>query len=110
MTLEHYPAGVKLGFDASQWLARSRALSGRKRGGGFGKPKPPLFPGDGGRHRQRAFRDALADLLPSVHGWLPTIRISDIEVTTITSAPDVVSSLRALLQGRGAPASYLVAE
>lgn len=33
-------------------------LGARRRleGGGFGKPKPPLFPGDGGRHRQRALR------------------------------------------------------
>lgn len=108
LTLEHYPAGVKLGFDASQWLARSRALTGRERGGGFGKPKPPLFPGDGGRHRQRAFRDALADLLPPAHGWLPTIRISDTEVTAINSAQDAVPSLRTLLHERGVPASYLV--
>ncbi|MFE8941073.1 hypothetical protein ACFYNX_26800 [Streptomyces sp. NPDC007872] len=108
LTLEHYPADVKLGFDTSQWLARSRALAGREPGGGFGRPKPPLFPGDGGRHRQRAFRDALADLLPPLHGWLPTIRISDAEVAAITSASDAISSLRAVLHERGAPAPYLV--
>ncbi|MFF4960932.1 hypothetical protein ACFY2Z_28485 [Streptomyces sp. NPDC001222] len=106
LTLESYPADVELGFDAGQWLARSRALAGREPGGGFGKPKPPLFPGQGGRHRQRAFRDALADLLPPVHGWLPTIRISDTEVITITCAPDPVSSLWVLLGERGVPASH----
>ncbi|MFG3022681.1 hypothetical protein ACGFZQ_29735 [Streptomyces sp. NPDC048254] len=95
LTLECYPAGVKLGFDASRWLARSQALTGREPGGGFGKPKPPLFPGEGGRHRQRAFRDAPTDLLPPVHDWLPALRISDTEVTAITAAPDPVSSLRA---------------
>lgn len=79
-------------------------------GGGFGKPKPPLFPGEGGRHRQRAFRDALADLLPPVHGWLPTIRISDTEVTAIIAAPDAVSSLRTLLHERGVPATHLGSE
>ncbi|MGW5480905.1 hypothetical protein [Streptomyces sp. NPDC004008] len=110
LTLDHYPAGVKLGFDVSQWLARSRSLSGREPGGGFGKPKPPLFPGEGGRHRQRAFRDALADLLPPVHGWLPTIRISDTEVTAVAAAPDAVSSLRTLLRERGAPTPSLVSE
>lgn len=26
-----------------------------------------------------AYRDALADLLPAVHGWLPTLRIADFE-------------------------------
>ncbi|MFJ3928343.1 hypothetical protein [Streptomyces sp. NPDC090022] len=107
LTLEHYPAGTELGFDAARWLARSRALSGREPGGGFARPKPPLFPGDGGRHRQRAFRDALADLLPSQHGWLPTLRVSDTEVTALDSAPDAAASLRALLHGRGVPASHL---
>lgn len=110
LTLEYYPAGVKLGFDAARWLARSQALTGREPGGGFGKSKPPLFPGEGGRHRQRAFRDALADLLPPVHGWLPTIRISDTEVTAIAAAPAPVSSLRTLLGERGVPAGCLASE
>jgi hypothetical protein len=69
-----------------------------------------LFPGEGGRHRQRAFRDALADLLPPVHDWLPTIRISDTEVTAITAAPDPVSSLRTLLGERGVPDACLASE
>ncbi|MGW3028757.1 hypothetical protein [Streptomyces sp. NPDC001221] len=107
VTLELYPAGVKFGFDVCQWLARSRSLSGREPGGGFAKPKPPLFPGEGGRHRQRAFRDALGDLLPPLRGWLPTIRISDTEATAIVTAPDAVSSLKALLRERGAPTSSL---
>lgn len=108
VTLEHYPSGVVLGFDAAGWLARSRALAGREPGGGFAKPRPPLFPGDGGRHRQRAFRDALADLLPPGHGWLPTIRISDTEVTSATSTANPASSLNALLTQRGVPVSALV--
>ena len=33
-----------------------------------------------GGHRQRAFRDALADLLPPVHGFGPTIRIGYFQV------------------------------
>jgi hypothetical protein len=41
------------------------------------RPCPPLFPDAGGRHLQRAFRDALADLVPLEHGWLPTLRIAD---------------------------------
>lgn len=101
LTLEHYPAGVRIGFDASQWLARCHTRTGKERGGGFARPRPPLFPGEGGRHRQRAFRDALADLLPPLHGWLPTIRISDTEATAVTSAQDAAQSLRTLLHGRG---------
>lgn len=61
------------------WYERS--LLGRAAsGGGWAAPRPPLFPMAGGRHRQRAFRDALADLLPSVHGYAPTLRIADFEV------------------------------
>ncbi|MFE1322948.1 hypothetical protein [Kitasatospora phosalacinea] len=103
VTLEHYPAAVALGFDAAHWLARSRALAGREPGGGYARPRPPLFPGDGGRHRQRAFRDALADLLPTEHGWLPTVRISDTEAVAVLAAPDPAASLGRLLGARGLP-------
>jgi hypothetical protein len=57
----------------------------------------PLFPGPGGRHRQRAFRDALADLLAPEHGWLPTIRISDREINDATTQPDPATALKALI-------------
>src|SRR4051794_10185028 len=39
-----------------------------------------------GRHRQRAYRDALVDLLPAVHGRLPTLRIAYFESRGYTSA------------------------
>ncbi|MEY9963356.1 hypothetical protein ABIA33_001389 [Streptacidiphilus sp. MAP12-16] len=107
LTLEYYQATLKLGFDATQWQARSHARTGLEPGGGFAKPKPPLFPGDGGRHRQRAYRDALADLLPAEHGWLPTVRISDTQATAITTATDPALSLRTLLGERGVLASHL---
>lgn len=99
-TLECYPREARLGFDAALWLARSRELSGREPGGGFAKPRPPLFPGDGGRHRQRAFRDALADLLPPEHGWLETVRISDQEITGAMAAADPQAGLKALITSR----------
>ena len=50
---------------------------------------PAAVPEVGGRHRQRAFRDALTDVLPTVHGWEPTLRIADFEV-------------RSWIHGRGA--------
>jgi hypothetical protein len=100
VTLECYPRQAPLGFDAAVWLARSRELSGREPGGGFAKPRPPLFPGDGGRHRQRAFRDALADLLPPEHGWLPTVRISDEEIRVAMAAADAETRLKALVSSR----------
>jgi hypothetical protein len=39
-----------------------------------------MFPGENGRHMQRAFRDALCDILPSEHGFLPTLRLGDFDV------------------------------
>jgi hypothetical protein len=78
-TLRAYPQNMRLGFPRELWLELS--LNGRMTAsGGWAAPKPPLFPMNGGRHRQRAFRDALADLLPREHGWAPTLRIADVEV------------------------------
>jgi hypothetical protein len=79
ITLRRYPRSVRVAFDRSVWLRASEAKV-RLEGGRFGRPKPPLFPHEDGRHRQRAYRDALADLLPAVHGWLPTLRIADFEI------------------------------
>lgn len=70
------------------------------RRGGFGKPKPPLFPREGGRHRQRAFRDALCDILPPKHGFLPTLRIADFEVQEWLQTPNAPERMRALLDER----------
>jgi hypothetical protein len=78
-TIRRYPSSVRVAFDRAAWLAACDAKQ-RLEGGGFGRPRPPLFPHADGRHRQRAFRDALADVLPAVHGWLPTLRIADFEV------------------------------
>lgn len=79
LTLDHYPAGTPLGFPRDVWLDAARAGQAT-RGGGWAKPTPPLFPHAGGRHLQRAFRDALADLLPPLYGYAPTLRIADFEV------------------------------
>lgn len=78
-TLKAYPANARLAFPKEIWMGACLNERGLK-GVGFGKPCPPLFPGEGGRHRQRAFRDALADILPLVHGWAPTLRIAHFEV------------------------------
>jgi hypothetical protein len=78
-TLHLYPPAIPLGFDQGEWIKRSEAKR-RLETGGFAEPKPPLFPGEGGRHRQRAFRDTLADIVPLEYGYLPTLRIADFEV------------------------------
>jgi len=94
-TLRRYPAGLSLAFDRKIWLEHSQGEP-RPKSGGWAKPKPPLFPGPGGRHRQRAFRDALADILPLVKGFCPTLRIAEFEVPWLWEH-DAVSRMRVLL-------------
>jgi hypothetical protein len=99
VTLDHYPATVATAFDRAEWRRRCDA-AGRPPGGGFATPRPPLFPEAGGRHLQRAFRDALADLLPSQHGWLPTLRIADWEVLPWLTHADARERMGGLLAAK----------
>lgn len=80
LTLRHYPADARVAFPIERWIEQSEKKT-RLEGGGFGKPRPPLFPAEYGRHAQRAYRDMLADLLPPEHGFQPTLRIGDFEVS-----------------------------
>jgi hypothetical protein len=100
LALRLYPATAALAFPRASWLTaseRTRAIGG----GGWAKPKPPLFPMAGGRHRQRAFRDTTADLLAPVHGWAPTLRIADFEVEPwIWDARGATAKMGALLEAR----------
>ncbi len=98
LTLEAYPKEVALGFPKRVWLAESRRRRAQG-GGGWARPKPPLFPMDGDRHRQRAFRDALADLVPPLHGYAPTLRIADFEVEPwIWDHRGAITRLRGLVE------------
>src|SRR5918998_4212015 len=96
MTLRRYKDDLPLAFNADLWIARSDTKT-KLEGGGFGRPVPPLFPGDGGRHRQRAFRDALTDILAPHHGFAPTLRIADFEVKDWISSPDRADRMQRLL-------------
>jgi hypothetical protein len=100
-TLGLYPEEVESAFPRQTWLLAcdesTRKLSTT---GGWGKAKPPLFPEPGGRHVQRAFRDALADLLPGVHGWAPTLRLADFEVEDWIQGSDAQPKLGAVLAER----------
>jgi hypothetical protein len=98
VTLTHY-AGAPVAFDVEAWLAVSKAKR-KLEGGGFARPVPPLFPGPNGRHRQRAFRDALCDLLPPLHGFAPTLRISDFETKSWIFGDDAEERMAKLLAGR----------
>jgi hypothetical protein len=98
-TLKRYADRVALAFNQDTWIERSQAKR-RLEGGGFAAPKPPLFPGEGGRHRQRAFRDALSDVLPLEYEWAPTLRIGHFEVEKWIHVPDARKRMKALLEAR----------
>jgi hypothetical protein len=98
-TLRVYPSDVPVAFDIEGWLRVCDAKRSLE-GGGFGKPKPPLFPGEGGRHRQRAFRDALCDVLPPEHGWLPTLRVGKFESEAWLYRRDAKERMHRLLADR----------
>jgi hypothetical protein len=98
-TLRGYPADATVAFPVERWIEQSEKKT-RLEGGGFGKPRPPLFPAEYGRHMQRAFRDMLADLLPPEHGWKPTLRIGDFEVLSWIYTDAAESRMRELLAER----------
>ena len=95
-TLRLYLPHIPVAFDRKTWIAQSEAKINLELGG-FAVPKPPLFPGDGGRHRQRAFRDALCDILPPQYDFLPTLRIAKFDVNDWMKAPDACDRMQGLL-------------
>lgn len=98
-TLQNYPESVSVAFDKTTW--EERCLTHEViRGGNFSEPKPPLFPMNGGRNYQRAFRDMLADVLPPARGWKPTIRIAHFEVVTWLKGWNAVTQMRRLLESK----------
>jgi hypothetical protein len=101
VTLSHY-SDVAVAFDVAAWRLRAEQRTGREPSGGFARPCPPLFPGDGGRHGQRAYRDFVADLLPTHYGWLPTVRVSDDEVKVVLKAADPSAAALALFDAKTA--------
>ena len=73
-TLDLYPPDLALGFDldeykllCDEWAARSDK---------FRASKPAIGFGPGGRQRQRAYNDALRDLVTPTLGHPPTIRVA----------------------------------
>lgn len=96
-TLRLYPPEIELAFDRKVWAERSEAKK-KLEGGGLTMTNSPLFPGDEGRHRQRAFRDALCDILPPVHGFLPTLRIAKFDVNDWLKAYDARDKMEELLR------------
>ena len=97
-TLKHY-RNASVAFDTKAWLKASVAKK-KLEGVGWGRARPPLFPGLNGRHRQRAFRDALCDLIPPLYGFAPTLRIADFEVEGWIYSSDAERRMGELLSTR----------
>ena len=98
-TLRMYPDTMRLRFSKDRWI--ERCLHKKKlEGGGFATPKPPLFPGENGRHRQRVFRDALSNLLPQEHGFAPTLRLADTEIRDWIFSPDAADRMTVLISDK----------
>ena len=99
LTLSLYPSNLLVGFSIDLWGKICNKKS-KLEGGGFAKPKPPLFPGENGHHRQRAFRDSLTDILPSEYGFLPTLRLADFEIRDWIYKPDAQDRMEKLVRTR----------
>lgn len=91
---------VRTAFPLRRWLKFCGDVK-REPGGGFAVPRPPLFPDHGGRHRQRAFRDALCDILPALYGFEPTLRIACFEVAPWIDKPGAKRRMTELLRRQG---------
>jgi hypothetical protein len=99
MTLRRYPANWPVAFDLHDWIPKCRDEP-KQKSGGTAKATSPLFPHDAGHHQQRAFRDALADLLPPDHGYLPTLRIAEFEVKGWLGTASAKERMAALLDAK----------
>ncbi|MGA2216588.1 MAG: hypothetical protein ABSG51_00780 [Terracidiphilus sp.] len=95
-TLLLYPREIRLAFDRRTWIEHS-TFEPRQQSGSWASPRPPLFSKAGGRHLQRAFRDALTDILPPDRGFLPTLRIADFEVNPWIGAGCALERMKELL-------------
>lgn len=62
IALERYPEELELGFDRKRWIALCEKINAKDNA-------PPY------RDEQRAWYDTLRDLIPSMHGLKPTIRL-----------------------------------
>ncbi len=83
-TFDHYPTGLKLNFDLSEW--KKHCSTYRDRADKYRKSKTTTdFNFVGGRTAQRAYLDCFRDLLPEIQGLNPTLRINEFEVLGIFS-------------------------
>lgn len=90
VTLSNYPEGISVGFEISRWQELCREIDA-----------VDDTPFD--RDERRAWYDTLRDLLPTVHGFKPTVRLYAKEFmwcSLETGSTQDVSVFSSLLEGR----------
>lgn len=89
-TLECYPADIITAFDIKQYKLLCKVH--REKADKYRKAKKTVdFNFVGGRTAQRAYLDCFRDLLPTVNGLNPTLRITEFEVASIYSNNNATS-------------------
>ena len=88
VTLTNYPATIAVGFSLSHWQELCRIINA--------KDHQPFD-----RDERRAWYDVLRDLVPSLHGYQPTVRLyaEQTQWCALTDSARDVSAFRALLKG-----------
>jgi hypothetical protein len=83
-TFDFYPQGLKLGYNLERY--RDYCKKHMVEANSYRQAKTTDdFPFAGGRTAQRAYFDAVRDLLPPVHGLNPTLRIAEFEVARVVA-------------------------
>ena len=93
VTLVHYCSQVPVGFSVTQWISLCDSIAAVD-------DDPP------DRDERRAWYDTLRDILPSVHGFKPTVRIYSEAFRWCTLQADSTNdqaTFRALLKGLPEP-------
>lgn len=99
-TLDRYPEEARIGFDMLEYKRLCQELAPRSDRAWRHKPATG-FPGEAGRQRQRAYNDALRDLVTPLMGRPPLIRAAAPHRNGTTAYASVRARLRAAIETAG---------
>lgn len=97
VSLDHYPDEVPVGFDRDAYRKLCRVWAPRS--DKYRKDKAAVGFGEAGRQRQRAYHDALRDLVSPAMGRPPVIRAAAPDRDGAAAYDRVRPRMRALLDG-----------
>jgi len=88
VTLANYPENFPLGFSPARWQELCRAIDA--------SDSQPFD-----RDERRAWYDTLRDLLPSLHGFRPTVRFyaGEVEWCGLTTSEQDLAKVRMIVEG-----------